>query len=73
MFLERGPPGTKLGQELQELVRDILLVAMDLEECDPIKVNGLGFNRLITRTTVSYVDSNDSLTSKFITIRVRWS
>ncbi|MFT4844977.1 MAG: hypothetical protein ACI910_002830 [Oleispira sp.] len=48
MFLERGPPGTKLGQELQELVRDILLVAMDLEECDPIKVNGLGFNRLIT-------------------------
>ncbi len=71
MFLERGPLGTKLGQELQELVKYILLVAMDLEECDPIKVNGLGFNRLITRTTVGYVDSNDSLTSKFITIRVR--
>mgnify|MGYP000282118196 CR=1 FL=1 len=42
MFLERGPPGTKLGQELQELVRDILLVSMDLEECDLTKVNGLG-------------------------------
>lgn len=37
MFLERGPPGTKLGQELQKLVRDILLVAMDLKNVIRLK------------------------------------